>query len=152
MNKILLPAIIGTSVMTLFSHIIADVENKNFSEPELLAQIHQKILPQITKELALPLGWITHYSVGVMFTILFYLIRKNPGIKPAIKSSISLGILSGLASIVVWKVLLKALPKRSHKFYNRFYTQLFAAHLIFAIAVIQIQSNRQIIEWLSHQH
>lgn len=141
MDKILLPAIAGTSLMTLFSHIIADVENKNFSEPELLAQIHQKILPQLTKELALPAGWITHYSIGVIFSALYYIILKNPNLKSAIKNSFLLGSLSGLVAIAAWKILLKALPKRSDRFYNRFYAQLFAAHLVFAFTVIRIQKS-----------
>jgi hypothetical protein len=44
-KKILLPTITATSIMTLFSYIIAKLEGENFSEPELLAQLEKKVLP-----------------------------------------------------------------------------------------------------------
>lgn len=50
----LLPAITGTSLMTLFSDFISKLEKSNFNESELLADIEKKHLPSSLKQLALP--------------------------------------------------------------------------------------------------
>ena len=135
-KNILLPAIAGTSLMTLFSYAIAGLEEKNFSEPELLAHIEKKALPKTAKKLALPAGWVTHYGVGVVWVLLFNLIRHNRNISPVFKSIFGLGGLSGLASILAWKLLLKSLPRRSRSYYVKFYSQLFVVHFIFAVTAI----------------
>jgi hypothetical protein len=134
-KNILLPAIAGTSLMTVFSYIITELEDKNFSEPELLAHIEKRLL-KAPKKIALLAGWATHYSVGIMITSFFYLIRQNTNMKSAFKGSLILGALSGLSAIVAWKIALKTLPGRSDNFYNKFYSQLFVAHFVFAATVI----------------
>lgn len=134
-KKILLPAIAGTSLMTVFSYVIAALEDKNFSEPELLAHIEKRLL-KAPKKIALPAGWVTHYGVGVIITLFFYLVRQNRNLKPAFKSSFVLGAVGGLSAIIAWKLALKTLPRRSDSFYKKFYNQLFVAHFVFAATII----------------
>ena len=134
-KNILLPAIAGTSLMTVFSYVIAELEDKNFSEPELLAHIEKRLL-KAPKKIALPAGWVTHYGVGVIITLFFYLVRQNTNLKPVFKGSFALGALGGLSAIMAWKLALKVLPRRSDNFYKKFYSQLFVAHFVFAATVI----------------
>src|ERR1700709_1901502 len=126
-KKVLLPSVVATSIMTLFSYLIADIENKNFSEPELLAKIEKKKLAA-SKQFALPAGWITHYMVGVLMTLFFDITWQQFKIKSAFHRGITSG-LGGLIAMGSWRILFTALPKRSNNFYKKFYTQLFIAHI-----------------------
>lgn len=137
-QKILLPAITATSVMTLFSYIIAEKENENFSESELLGKIEKKQL-NLPKQIALPAGWVTHYAIGISMTTLFEIYKLVFRKKTAFNQTIIFGTLAGLLAIVSWKQLLKTLPKRQDNFYRQFFIQLFIAHLIFAGTITATQ-------------
>ena len=139
-QKIILPAIAATSVMTMFSYLIAHHEKKNFSESELLAKV-EKMQLRLPKKVALPAGWVTHYAVGVMMTLMFELYKKYLNHKPASNRTITFGVFAGLLAIAAWKILFKMLPRRSHDFYKKFFIQLFIAHLIFAVAITGTQKN-----------
>lgn len=138
MRKILLPAVTATSVMTLFSYLIAEEEKKNFSESKLLAKIEKKQL-HIPKQFALAAGWTTHYSIGVLMALLFELYKKDVSRKNALYHTMTFGILGGALSLAAWKQLFKMLPRRQRNFYKKFYTQLFIAHLIFAAVLTATQ-------------
>lgn len=137
-QKILLPAFVATSVMTAFSYLIAELEKKNFSESELLGKIEKKQL-QLPKQVALPAGWVTHYAIGIMMTLMFELYKKYLNHKPASYRTISFGVFAGFLSIAAWKILFKMFPRRSHDFYKNFFIQLFVAHLIFAATLTAAQ-------------
>jgi hypothetical protein len=137
-KKVLLPSTVATSLMTLFSYLIAEKENKNFGEPELLAKIEKKKF-DLSKQTALPAGWTTHYLVGVIMTLFFEITWQQFNIKTILRRGITAGVLGGIIAIGSWRILFTALPKRSHNFYKKFYTQLFAAHIIFAFTVIAAQ-------------
>jgi hypothetical protein len=137
-KKVLLPSVVATSLMTLFSYLIAETEKKNFSEPKLLAIIEKKKLAA-SKQIALPAGWLTHYSIGILMTLFFYITWQQFKIKSTFHRGITSSVLGGLIAIGSWRILLAALPKRSSKYYKKFYTQLFIAHVVFAFTVIAAQ-------------
>ena len=134
-DKLLLPALNGTLLMTLFSYIVSGSEGKNFSEPELLAALEKEAFPEGAKKLALPAGWITHYTVGVLFTFLYEYLWQNTSIKPTVKSGAILGGLSGIAGVLSWKLAFKAHPAPPRTDYRKFYNQLLIAHIIFGMFV-----------------
>jgi len=137
---ILLPALAATSLMTLSSYIASEIEAKNFSEPELLARIEKRLL-QVSKQVALPAGWLTHYSVGIALTFLYTILIKKIHNKPTIKAGLAFGALTGVTAILAWKLALKLLSKRSKHFYNKYYIQLFLVHFVFAFAVLLTQKS-----------
>jgi hypothetical protein len=137
-QKIILPSITATSIMTLFSYLIAEEEKKNFSESKLLGKIEKKQL-HIPKQFALSAGWATHYTVGVMMTLLFEMYKLCVNKKPAVYHTIMYGTFAGLLAIGAWSRLLKMLPQRSGNYYKKFYLQLFFAHLIFAASLTAAQ-------------
>jgi hypothetical protein len=137
-QKILLPSITATSLMTLFSHLIAEEEKKNFSESKLLGKIEKKQL-HVPKQFAIPAGWATHYTIGVMMTLLFETYKLCINKKPAVYHTTIFGVFAGVLSIGAWSQLLKMLPKRSGNYYKKFYMQLFFAHLIFAATLTAAQ-------------
>jgi hypothetical protein len=137
-QKILLPSITATSLMTLFSHFIAAEEKKNFSEAKLLGKIEKKQL-HIPKRFAISAGWTTHYTVGVMMTLLFEMYKLYVNKKPAAYHTMIYGAFAGLLAIGAWSQLLKMLPRRSGNYYKKFYMQLIFAHVIFAAALTAAQ-------------
>ena len=141
-QKTLLPAITATSLMTLFSYLIAEYEKKNFSEAELLSKIEKNQF-HLPETIALPAGWTTHYAVGVLMTLLFETYKLIFKKKPAFYDTVIFGTFAGLLAIVSWKQLFKMLPKRQHNFYRKFYIQLFVAHLIFAATVTTLQKQQK---------
>jgi len=136
-DKTLVPSIAATSVMTLFSYWSSKLEEKNFSEPELLSHIEKKALPQ---KLALPAGWMTHYAIGILMTLLFNFMWPELDTRATLRRGLVLGSIGGFIAIASWKVLFSALPSRSRKYYRKFYTQLFIAHLIFGLIVTLTQT------------
>jgi hypothetical protein len=138
MKKIIVPAFTGTTIMTLCSYLAAEYKNKNFSEAELLAEIEsEKLL--LSDQVALPAGWASHYTIGVMMTLLFEMYKNVSGTKPSFYQTLYFGILIGLLSIGSWKKLFKALLPRRPRFYRQFFIQLFIVHLIFAATVTATQ-------------
>jgi hypothetical protein len=137
-KKILLPSVVATSLMTWFSYLITETEKKNFSESELLAKIEKRKLG-VSKQIALPAGWATHYMIGIIMTLFFYVTWKQFKIKTTLSRGITSSVPGGLIAIVSWRILFTALPKRSHNYYKKFYTQLFMAHVLFAFTVIAVQ-------------
>ncbi len=137
-KNILLPSIVATSVMTLFSYLIARSAKSNFSEPALLAKIERKKL-DISKPFSLPAAWATHYSVGILMVLLFNIIWRTFNIKQINQRILISSLLGGGIAIVSWRFLFTMLTRRSSSYYRKFYTQLFVAHVIFAIAVAVIQ-------------
>ncbi len=132
----LIPAISGTTLMTAFSHVISGKENKNFSEPRLLAALEKELLPPAAKQMALPAGWATHYAIGVVFTSLYQYACKQTGRKPTVMNGMFFGAASGLVGIVMWKALFSLHPAPPRTHYAKFYKQLFLAHLIFGATVV----------------
>ncbi|WP_423146036.1 hypothetical protein [Rubrolithibacter danxiaensis] len=121
----------GTSAMTLFSYIVSENKEKNFKEPEVLAQLLQNMLPQIKKEPTQVAGWSMHYSMGMIFALIYEYLWQERKVKPTIKNGLILGGLSGLAGIMVWKLVFKIHPNPPKLHFNRYYGHLFLAHLVF---------------------
>ncbi len=134
-SNLLIPSVAGTSIMTLFSYIISGEEGKNFSEPRLLAALEKDILPKYKKEMALPVGWATHYAIGVLFTSLYQYEIKRFGRKPTLSNGLLFGAVSGLGGILMWKAAFAFHPAPPRTHYTQFYKQLFFAHLVFGATV-----------------
>lgn len=134
-NKIFFPATAGTSLMTFFSYVVSQVEGKNFSEPELLAALEKRILPEAAKRFALPAGWLTHYSVGILITWIYEFVDRKNNDNPSLSSGILLGGLSGIAGIAIWKTVFTIHPAPPSVPERKFFMQLLLAHFVFGITV-----------------
>jgi len=62
------------------------------------------MLPCSLKELALPAGWATHYSIGIAWATVYEYLWQKSALKPTITSGIALGGVSGLTAVVAWKL------------------------------------------------
>ena len=132
LDKVFINSIASTTVMTLFSHIIAEMEKENFSEPLLLSNLIHRAVPQGNSEIVRTAGWAGHYTVGFTFAAAYeyclFALKK----KPSFINSTVAGIIGGLAGIAWWKTVFKTHPSPPALNYRKFYTQLFFAHVIFS--------------------
>ncbi|CAN5449666.1 hypothetical protein BH23BAC3_BH23BAC3_25330 [soil metagenome] len=129
--KILSGAVIGTSLMTLFSYYLSYRSNKEFEEPELLNKlIHSSRLPVSVKKNPAA-GWILHYSVGTGFTVCYHFIWKRNKVNPIFKNSTLLGGISGIIGISGWHLLFMIHSNPPSIYLRDYYLHLLAAHIVF---------------------
>lgn len=132
--RIALAGAIGTSFMTLYSYSVANKEQRQYREPELLNKLVNRTpvgLPKIPKNSLV--GWLLHYSVGYSFSVVYdYIWRKTP-VSPTVKSSLLMGAISGIVGILGWKTFFTTHPNPPQTHYKNFYKQLMIAHIIFGL-------------------
>lgn len=132
LEKAALEAIAGTSMMTLFSYMVSVAAKENFSEPEHLATLIHRLLPQ-TKKLSKVQGWTAHYLVGLVFAAVYTELWERRKLKPSALNALMLGAVSGAVAVGVWKLTFKMHPSPPWIKYNKYYAQLVPAHIVFAL-------------------
>lgn len=132
-SKIILPAITGTSAMTIFSYLMSDVEKRNYKEPDVLRQLIGRLMKGVVQDKAHLAGWVAHYGAGVIFEKLLTKAWKQKHIKPSVASGALLGAASGVAGVMVWKAVFKAHPNPPAKNLNKFFGHLILAHVVFGV-------------------
>jgi len=127
----------GTGIMSAFSYLISDSKNKNFKEPEILAELITRIIPDVNKKQATIAGWGLHLGTGMLFTAIYNQIWQKTTIKPSVKSGAILGAVSGVVGIAVWRATIALHPKPPIKDYKSYYKHLLLAHIIFGIGAAE---------------
>lgn len=132
-EDIIIPGIAGTTIMTMFSKIVGEIENENFSEPDLLHKLYHRLAPAEPKPVAKAVGWLGHYAVGLAFSAAYNKLWNKKLVKASGKNSIWLGALSGALAIGVWKTTFNMHPLPPGIDFKKYYVQLFFAHIVFAM-------------------
>lgn len=129
LRKAISAGLYGTTAMTAFSYAMATHKKNDFREPVLLEKIlHRKGLKKKPAKIS---GWLIHYAVGFLFTLVysaFWEKKRNVRVTP---SGIAMGGICGMIAVTAWKATFKlqAIPPLIN--YRKFYRQLVIAHLIF---------------------
>jgi Na+/proline symporter len=131
--KIVLSGIMGTNVMTLFSYLISALAKENFSEPEHLSTMINRLAPGISKKWLKVAGWGAHYAVGILFAAVYAELWENGTIKPSVRNGLVIGALSGAIAVLIWKATFKAHPLPPWIDFKNYYLQLVPAHMVFAV-------------------
>lgn len=135
-TRIILEGLFATTMMTVFSYIVANVRGKQFREPELLNELLSRSeLFRLKLSKKSSTGWILHYLIGWIFVILFEVIWQNGLISFSILSGALLGFIAGLVGVVGWQLMfwINKNPSKTTRF--EYYLQLMIAHVIFGISV-----------------
>ncbi|MBK0379254.1 hypothetical protein [Mucilaginibacter segetis] len=132
-KEILLTGVSGTTFMTLFSYLVSLAAEENFSEPERLGQLANRLIPKLDEEQSQALGWLGHYAVGLLFAMVYVELWRSGKLRPDWKTGLWLGGLSGLLAVAVWKATFKAHPLPPSLRFNTYYLQLVPAHIVFAL-------------------
>ena len=121
----------GTTLMTSFSYLVAQSQKENFREPELLAILLRRLIPELNKKYSKIAGWNIHYAVGIAFAMIYAALWEKSKLKASVKSGLLFGGLSGLLAIVVWNATFRLHPAPPNVEFKRYYGHLFVAHLVF---------------------
>jgi len=132
-NKILTPTMIGTSAMTLFSYLVSEWKNKNFREPEVLAQLAKRLPTDVSKETAHTTGWSMHYGIGLAFVLLYIIYMQQTKTKSSLTSGTLFGLISGVIGIGGWKFMFERHPNPPAKNLKSYFGHLLLAHIVFGV-------------------
>ncbi len=145
MNVILIicSAIVGTTVMTLFSYLVSKSFNKLYKEPILLKYVLERTHVSISSNLTLFLGWFLHYVIGILFVVIYHFIWMNRWMEISIFHSFILGFASGLVGIVAWRFMFAVSDSESKVDMKGYFFQLVIAHILFAFTVMIIYQYYQ---------
>ncbi|MGA9324511.1 MAG: hypothetical protein WBV11_03565 [Salegentibacter sp.] len=133
--KIILAAITGTSVMTIFSYIMAYIKNDQFKEPQLLNILinNSETIPLKYSKTG-PVGWIAHYVIGTLMYLSFALLWNFTELDVSWISAAFLGIGAGIIGIAGWHLMFYLNARPPEVNLNGFSIQLMIAHLIFSLS------------------
>lgn len=132
-GKVLISAIVGTSAMTIFSYLVSEAKNKNFKEPEVLAQLAERLPTKVSKETAHLSGWSMHYAIGLAFVIMYIIYMEQTKTKSSWSSGMLLGLISGGVGIGAWKLMFEGHPNPPAKNLKSYFGHLLLAHLVFGV-------------------
>ncbi len=132
-KDVLTAGITGTTFMTLFSYLVSVADGENFSEPERLGQLADRLLPTLNKEQSQALGWLGHYGVGLLFSLVYVELWRRRWPKSSIKNNLLIGGISGIIAVAIWKTTFKMHPLPPALSFNKYYLQLIPAHVVFAV-------------------
>ena len=125
--------ILGTVLMTSFSYVISRMKSQQFKEPKLLNMILRRSTYDMNPSNNSVLGWVVHFSIGVILMTLFYVLHLTFSFSISAVSILIYGIIAGVLSILSWHFML-SISSNSPDFALRdFYFQLLMAHVLFAL-------------------
>lgn len=133
-GKILFSGLLGTTAMTLFSHLLSKTENKNLSEPQNLGRLINRLPINISQKTSKLAGWGSHYGIGMGFVTLYDQLWKRHTLEPSVRSGALLGAASGVIGVVAWKSMFDSHPNPQPKNLKVFLGQLVLAHVVFGVA------------------
>lgn len=132
--QVIIAGISGTILMTAFSYIIARVKSQQFKEPKLLNMIlRRSTFDKMNPTNNSVMGWVLHFSIGVLLMTLFYLLHLTFSFKISFFSIFIYGIFAGILSILSWHLMFLISPNSPDISLKEFYIQLLIAHIFFAL-------------------
>ena len=131
--RVIMAGILGTVLMTSFSYVISRMKSQQFKEPKLLNMILRRSTYDMNPSNNSVLGWVVHFSIGVILMTLFYVLHLTFSFSISAVSILIYGIIAGILSILSWHFML-SISSNSPDFALRdFYMQLLMAHVLFAL-------------------
>lgn len=84
------------------------------------------------------LGTLAHFTVGIIFSMSYYLLWNWGVFEITFLDSVIIGGLSGIVAIVVWKAYIKLHNYRPKISQFHYFMALFIAHIIFGIVSVNL--------------
>ncbi|GAA4312705.1 hypothetical protein GCM10023115_31010 [Pontixanthobacter gangjinensis] len=131
--KVLMAGILGTVLMTAFSYAVSRMKSQQFREPRLLNMILRRSTYDMNPSNNSFLGWVVHFSIGVILMTLFYILHLTFSFNISFLAILIYGISAGVLSILSWHLMLTISPNSPDFILREFYLQLLIAHILFAM-------------------
>lgn len=135
LTLVLIASLVATTVMTLFSYIVAHLKKTNFKEPELLNELWNNSQLPIYPSKESVVGWVCHYMMGIFFGLIFFVIFTYTSLDFSILNYILFGIAAGIMGILGWQFLFWINPNPPDIQINHFFIHLIIAHMIFGVVI-----------------
>jgi hypothetical protein len=144
---IALSSIAGTLFMSLYMALIGKLRGreKTMDVPKILGSMLLNEKGPGNKPSASPkarlTGIIAHYSVGILFALI-YLLLWHFGIgKPDMKWALIFGFVSGIFGIMVWRVFIALHPHPPDIPLKSYLVHLVIAHVVFAAVTVFVYTE-----------
>mgnify|MGYP001108782294 CR=1 FL=1 len=137
--EIFFAGILGTSVMTLFSHLLEMMTSYKFNEAHLLNElIHRSKPTTLTIGKNHFYGWVVHYAIGFGMAVGLYGYYSFTVYEVTTWRGALLGFILGIIGIAGWSLLIHLHSNPPKIKWNIFFIQLMVAHVIFGVIVSYI--------------
>jgi hypothetical protein len=97
-----------------------------------------RIIPFATPHMATRAGWILHFTVGWVFTLVYLQVFKSWNLRPGIPTGIVTGAITGVVAVSIWDTCLRLHPAAPRVNRKKFYFHLLVAHVIFAAMIVPL--------------
>ena len=131
--KVFFAAILGTILMTTFSYVVSRIKSQQFKEPKLLNMILRRSTYDMNPSNNSILGWVVHFSIGVILMTLFYIFHLTFSFNISLISILIYGVFAGILSIISWHLMFMLSPNSPNIELKEYYIQLLFAHVLFAL-------------------
>lgn len=131
--QLIITAVAATTAMTLFSYTISASFRKLYKEPVLLTYILTQLKAELSPKVKTILAWLIHYSIGLIFVIIYHFLWIHTILKLTFFNGLLLGMVSGIVGIISWMILFKIADYKPDIDFKGYYIQLFFAHVLFGI-------------------
>ena len=140
--KIIIATLVATSLMTLFSYILSRKLNKQYREPQLLAEIiaQYNLFDSKMQHVG---GWVLHYCVGLAFVVAYHFIWENTFLDPTWFCGILFGIVSGIIGIFGWRMIFGIARHIPRIDFRGYFLNLLLAHIVFALGAVAVYALMQ---------
>lgn len=131
---ILLAAFVATSLMTAFSYLISETFRELYKEPVVLQFLMTRFRFNLSPKEKAILGWIIHYTIGLLFVIAWYFLWKLGLFDLTWLAGLIYGCVIGIIGISGWVFMFFLADYKPKIDFKGYYFQLFFAHVVFGMA------------------
>jgi uncharacterized membrane protein YagU involved in acid resistance len=138
--NVMLSGIAGTAFMTLFMYLLGYITKRRLKVVKILGTMLTLYsnpdgkLSENNK--AITIGLLTHYSIGIVFSICYLILWGNGIGKPDITYGFIFGIINGILGIFIWRLFILIHPSPPRLPFKTYMSSLVLGHVVYALVVI----------------
>jgi uncharacterized membrane protein YagU involved in acid resistance len=138
--NVMLSGIAGTAFMTLFMYLLGYITKRRLKVVKILGTMLTLYsnpdgkLSENNK--AITIGLLTHYSIGIVFSICYLILWENGIGKPDITYGFIFGIINGILGIFIWRLFILIHPSPPRLPFKTYMSSLVLGHVVYALVVI----------------
>jgi hypothetical protein len=129
----------GTALMTAFIYLVSYITHKRLKVVKILGTMltFQTTPDKETSEhsSAVVVGILGHYLVGIIFTVIYYLLWTNGIGKPDFITCVLYGFISGIVGIIVWRIFFAIHPNPPAVPLKDYIPSILVGHIFFGAGV-----------------
>lgn len=133
--SVALAGILGTFIMTGFSHIMELISGEKCNEAQLINLLLSRSKNSTISDKNHYLGWVIHFIIGILMAIGVWMYYQNiTGIPHAFYGA-GVGFILGIIGVIGWSIILSVHPNPPKNNWVLYFLQLITAHIIFGVAI-----------------